>query len=55
MHIRLFGHYEKTLPEPHLSEIDRDLEEIEHWLNCNNRPATIAEWYGRVAEFKASR
>ena len=46
---------EDSLPEPHLSEIDHDLVEIEHWLNRNNRLATIAEWYDRVAEPKASR
>ena len=46
---------EEALPEPRLSEMDGDLEEIEHWLNCNNTPATIPAWYDRVAEFKAAQ
>jgi hypothetical protein len=35
---------ERALPEP-------SWEEIDHWLNCHNAPATIPAWYERVEEF----
>ena len=34
----------RALPEP-------SWEEIDQWLNCNNRLATIPAWYERAEEF----
>jgi hypothetical protein len=36
------------LPEP-------SLEEIDHWLNCNNVASNIPGWYTRVELFRAER
>ncbi len=33
-----------ALPEP-------SLEEIDHWLNCNNIASSITAWYGKTEEF----
>ncbi len=33
-----------ALPEP-------SLEEIDHWLNCNNIASSITGWYGKAEEF----
>jgi hypothetical protein len=34
---------------------DMDNEAVDHWLNCNNRPATIPAWYDRAEEFVTTR
>lgn len=34
-------------PEPELS----NLEDVDDWLNRNNRPRTIPAWYESVGEF----
>jgi hypothetical protein len=36
---------QQALPEP-------TWEEIDHWLDCNNRPATIPAWYDRAEEIR---
>ena len=40
---------------PERAEIDQAIEEIDDWLNRNNRPATIPQWYDRAEEFVAMR
>ena len=43
------------LPEQPFAELDASIEEIEHWLNCHNVPATIPQWFDRIGEFAAAQ
>jgi hypothetical protein len=42
---------DEIMKEMHTADPEPEWEEIDHWLNCHNSPATIPAWYERVEEF----
>jgi hypothetical protein len=42
---------DEIMKEMRTADPEPEWEEIDHWLNCHNAPATILDWCERVEEF----